>query len=149
MQAHSAEEEFQQMREQLRAANDQMMTGGGNGLWKALLSSSDDVVLLGAFGGAMRNRAEVDARFDRTAAAYGGGWSSFEHLATWVGADLACIVDLEHHHESRLAGHAPAAITYRVTHLFRREPDGWKVVLRHADPLAEFRGPASVLPPPG
>ena len=146
MSAQSAEAEFQQVREQLRAAVDQMMAGGGNSLWKALLSAGDDVVLLGGFGGAVRDRAEVDARLDRTAQAYGGGWSSFENLATWVGADLACTVDLEHHHETRLAGHEPAAITYRVTHLFRREPDGWKVVLRHADPLAEFRGPESVLP---
>jgi ketosteroid isomerase-like protein len=109
----------------------------------------DDVVLLGAFGGYLRGRAEVDARFDRTARAYGGGWSSFENLATWVSADLACIVYLEHHHETRLAGHGPVEITYRVTHLFRREPDGWKVVLRHANPPAEFRGPESVLPRTG
>ena len=91
----------------------------------------------------------MDARFDRTAQAYGGGWSSLENLATWVGEDLVCTVDLEHHHETRLAGHGPMAITYRVTHLFRREPDGWKVVLRHADPLVDVRGPESVLPRTG
>ncbi len=149
MQRLSAEEEFRLVREQLRAANDQMMAGEGNTLWKALLSGGDDVVLLGAFGGTLRDRAEVDARFDRTAQAYGGGHSSLENLATWVGTDLACTVDLERHHETRLAGHGPVEITYRVTHLFRREPDGWKVVLRHADPLLEFRGPESVLPRDG
>ena len=146
MQGPSAEEEFRQVRERLRAANDQMMAGGGNSLWKALLSGRDDVVLLGAFGGALRGRADVDARFDRTAQAYDGGHSSLETLATWVGTDLACTVDLERHHQTRLAGHGPVEITYRVTHLFRREPDGWKVVQRHADPLADFRGPESVLP---
>jgi len=91
----------------------------------------------------------VDARFDRTALAYASGRTSYEHLGAWIGADLACTVDLERHHQTRLAGREPATITYRVTHLFRREPDGWKVVLRHADPLAAFRGPESVLPRDG
>ena len=42
MQALSAEEGCQQVRERLRAINDQMMAGGGNGLWKALLSPGDE-----------------------------------------------------------------------------------------------------------
>jgi len=116
MQEPASEDAWRRTLEQVRSATDRMM-GGDSGSWKALLSPRDDVVLLGAFGGYVQERAEVDARFDRT--------------------DLACTVDLEQHHETRLAGREPTTITYRVTHLFRREPDGWKVVLRHADPLAE------------
>jgi ketosteroid isomerase-like protein len=148
MQRGSPEEELRRTLEQLQRATDRMMAGE-SGPWKALLSRRDDVVVLGAFGGAVRDRAEVDARFDRTASAYSGGRTSYEHLGTWIGSDLACTVDLEHHHEVRLAGHGPTTVTYRVTHVFRREPDGWKIVLRHADPLAQFRGPESVLPPEG
>lgn len=33
------------------------------------------------------------------------------------------------------------AFRYRNTHLLRREDGAWRVVLRHADPLATFRGP--------
>ena len=33
----------------------------------------------------------------------------------------------------------------RVTHIFRKEPDDWKLVLRHADPLTEKTAPATVL----
>jgi len=142
-------DDFARAVEDVHAATERMMAGDG-GPWKALLSPRDDVVLLGAFGGHIQDRAEVDARFDRTAGAYGGGERlEVERLATWVGADLACTVELERHHGIRLAGHASATTAYRVTHVFRREAAGWKVVLRHADPLVEFRGPASVLPREG
>ena len=146
MPPESPQDQLRRTVEQLRSANDKMMQGE-SGAWKELLSSHDDVVLLGAFGGYIHDRAEVDARFDRTAHAYAGGHASFENLATWIGADLACTVDLERHHDQHLAGRGPMTITYRVTHVFRREPEGWKVILRHADPLAEFRGPESVFPP--
>jgi ketosteroid isomerase-like protein len=33
-----------------------------------------------------------------------------------------------------------------MTHVFRHEADGWKLILGHADPLTEFRGPG-VVPP--
>ena len=146
MQPDIAPAELRRTLEQLRSATDRMMQGE-SGPWKALLSRREDVALLGAFGGHVHDRAEVDARFDRTAQAYAGGRASFENLATWVGPDLACTVDLERHHETHLAGRGPMTVTYRVTHVFRREPGGWKVVLRHADPLADFRGPEAVFPP--
>jgi len=138
-------DDFARAVEDVHAATERMMAGDSRP-WKALLSSRDDVVLLGAFGGHLSDRAEVEARFDQTAGAYGGGEGEYETIATWVGTDLACTVELEYHHGVRLAGSAPTMTAYRVTHLYRREADGWKVVLRHADPLLEFRGPESVLP---
>ena len=54
-------------------------------------------------------------------------------------SDLACIVTLERHH-TQLDG-KPATFRYRTTHVFRREDGDWKVILRHADPLATFLGP--------
>jgi ketosteroid isomerase-like protein len=149
IQAPGPDEELLRTLDQVRAAHEAMMAGD-SGPWMALLSPGDDVVLLGAFGGIVRDREALAARFDRTAQAYGGGERlSVERLATWVGADLACTVEVERHEGVRLAGHAPTTTVYRVTHLFRREADGWKVVLRHADPLVAFRGPESVLPGDG
>jgi ketosteroid isomerase-like protein len=149
MPAPGPDEEFLRTLDQVKAANEQMMAGD-SGLWMALLSPRDDVVLLGAFGGIVRDREALAARFNRTAQTYSGGERlSVEPLATWVGADLACTVEVERHEGVRLAGHAPTTTVYRVTHLFRREADGWKVVLRHADPLVEFRGPGAVLPGDG
>jgi len=128
--------------EQLDAANVRMLDGDC-GLWKELMSHEDDVTLLGAYGGHVTGWDEVSARFERTAAGYAGGagTTTRTNISTWIGADLACVVDLERH-ETRLdGGPEPTVFVYRTTHLLRRENGQWKVALRHADPLATFRGP--------
>lgn len=130
--------------EQFDSANESMLVGDA-AQWKDLMSHRDDVSLLGAYGGYLRGWAEVSARFDRTAAGYGagagGGRTSRESISTWIGTDLACVVDIEHH-RAHLEGHAePVVFSYRTTHVLRREDDSWRVVLRHADPLTSFRGP--------
>ena len=146
MQAPEPDDEFRRTVKAARAATEQMMAGD-SGPWKALFSPRDDVVLMGAFGGVFPDHAAIAQRMDGTAQVYSGGERvSVEPVATWVGADLACTVELVRHEGVRLAGHAPTTTAYRVTHVFRREADGWKVVLRHADPLAEFQGPEAVLP---
>ena len=104
------------------------------------------MVLLGAFGSHLEDRADADARFDQTVSAYGGGRGDYGTLGTWVGTDLACIVELERHLGVQLAGSAPTITAYRVTHVFCREAGEWEFVLRDADPLVAFRGPESVLP---
>jgi ketosteroid isomerase-like protein len=149
MPAPGPEEAFRHVLEQVQSATERMMAGD-SGPWKALFSPGDDVLLMGAFGGVFRDHAAIGERMDRTAQLYRDGERvSVERVATWVGADLACTVELVRHEGVQLAEHAPTTTAYRVTHVFRHEDDGWKVVLRHADPLVEFRGPAVVLPPDG
>ena len=146
MSAPGAEAELSRVLEQVQTATERMMAGD-SGPWKALFSPGDDVLLMGAFGGVFRDHAAIGKRMDGTAQVYRSGERvNVERLATWVGADLACTVELVRHEGVQLAGHAPTTTAYRVTHVFRHEGDGWKVVLRHADPLAEFRGPEAVLP---
>jgi len=128
--------------ELLDSANSAMLTGDCDP-WRNLWSRAEDVVVYGAQGGYVRGWAEVSARFERAATSYGGGGRSCrENVATWIGGDLACTVDLERH-ETHFDGR-PELMTfiYRTTHLLRREGDQWRVVLRHADPLATFQGPA-------
>lgn len=139
--ATGAHDEVAGVLDLLDHANERMLDGDC-GPWKALLTPRDDVSVLGAFGGHACGREEVAARFDRTAAGYRGtGVTSRENVSAWVGSDLACVVDIECH-EARLEGHTePVAFRYRTTHLLRREDGAWRVVLRHADPLASFRGP--------
>ena len=142
MDDQAAGQGFEQACAQLNDANTHMLDGDWS-VWKELLTTRDDVTLLGAYGAWVTGWADVGARFARTAGGYagGGGASTSENIARWVGTDLACTVDLERH-ETRLDG-KPEMVTfyYRVTHVFRREDDEWKVVLRHADPLDTFRGP--------
>jgi len=133
---------LESMAEQLDAANTRM-TDGDWSLWRELLSSRDDVAILGAYGGTVAGQEALSARFGQTAGRYagGGGRSTHEHIISWSGADLACSVTVERH-ESRLDGSPePVVFLYRATHVFRRENADWKIVLRHADPLARFVGP--------
>jgi ketosteroid isomerase-like protein len=131
--------------DQLDQANQEML-GGDCARWLRLMSHRPDVTALGAYGGHVTGWDEVSARFARTAAGYGeggaGGTTSRENIATWVGGDIACVVDIETHRTGLPESPDPVTFRYRTTHVLRREPDGWRVVLRHADPLTEFRGPA-------
>jgi ketosteroid isomerase-like protein len=135
-----SDNELEQLEQWLDAAGTQMIDGDWS-LWRDKISKRDDMTVLGAYGAYVTGWADVQARFERTAAGYagGGGHSTHETIASWIGSDLACIVTIERH-QTRHDG-KPATFRYRVTHLFRREDDDWKVVLRHADPLVTFLGP--------
>lgn len=58
-----------------------------------------------------------------------------ELLAAGASGDLAYIVALEHTTAS-VNGSEALPYTLRVTTVFRREDGQWKVVHRHADPVA-------------
>jgi ketosteroid isomerase-like protein len=126
----------------LDAATGRILGGDGSG-WKDLVSAEDDVTLLGAYGGHTTGHDEVATRFDYVAGTYAGaaGTTWRENVACWVGDEWACFVDIEHHRANLDGSPAPVDFAYRATHLLRRERGVWKVVLRHADPIASFRGP--------
>ena len=132
--------ELEQLEQWLDEANTRMIDGDWS-LWRDKLSTREDATLLGAHGTYVTGWADIQARFERTAAGYadGGGHSTHQTIASWIGSDLACIVAIERH-DTRLEG-KPATFKYRATHLFRRENGDWKVLLRHADPLVTFLGP--------
>ncbi len=93
----------------------------------ATWSDGDDVTTMNAAGGYELGQERVRGRWSWWA---GRGVpmpaTRVEHLASVVGVDLAYTVALEHHGERVL----------RVTHVYRREDGDWKLVHRHADPLA-------------
>ncbi len=125
--------------QRLDAANTQMLDGDWS-RWRQLLSSQNDVALLGAYGTYVTGWADLEPRFERTARGYAGcgGQSTHETVASWIGGELACMVAVERH-DTRLGG-KPAVFKYRSTHVFRLEDGIWRGVLRHADPLVAFQG---------
>lgn len=97
----------------------------------ALWSRGDDASTMNARGGVEQGGAAVRERWT--------WWASqgipmeaepVETLSCVATADLACTTGLEHHSDR----------TLRITHLYRRESGEWRMVHRHADPLAERRG---------
>jgi ketosteroid isomerase-like protein len=102
--------------------------------FKALWSHTDDVVIMGAFGGCERGWEQVSARLDWAAEGIRSTGRIAENVTTVVNGDLAYTVDLEH--MTRHLGDEPQPRTLRCTQAYRRENGEWKVVLRHADELS-------------
>ena len=70
---------------------------------------------------------------------------SFDILAKYVTPDLAFIVEMEWQ-KAKIGGRqdiSPAPL--RVTMIFRPEEGTWKIVHRHADPIASDRPPESII----
>ena len=108
---------------------------------KRLYSHRDDVTVLGGFGGFERGWKEVGPRLDWAASQFSDGTYEQEDVSTIVGSDLAMTVTIERY-SVRIAGAKEViAQELRVTQVFRREADGWKLVHRHGDPLVNKKSP--------
>jgi ketosteroid isomerase-like protein len=102
--------------------------------FKALWSHTDDVTLSGGLGGVVeRGWDKVAARLDWASSNYAGGERSNQTIGGGVGDALAYLVRKEVI-EGRIAGAAVRSRQeLRVTMVFRRGDDGWRIVHRHAD----------------
>jgi ketosteroid isomerase-like protein len=102
--------------------------------FKALWSHAGDVTLIGGHGGVIeRGWDHVSARLDWASSTYRESDRSNEILTGVVGDDFAYIVRKEII-EARIGGAAERSRQeLRVTMVFRREPQGWRIVHRHAD----------------
>ncbi|HEX3327190.1 MAG TPA: nuclear transport factor 2 family protein [Actinomycetota bacterium] len=122
------------------------ITNGNAEVYKELYSRRDYVTLANPFGPPARGWEEVNATLDRAAKHYRDGEVvGFENVSTVIGSDLAYTVEIESY-RARVGGaedRSPVAV--RVTTVFRREEDIWKVVHRHADPITTERPAESVI----
>jgi ketosteroid isomerase-like protein len=106
---------------------------GDAGPRMAMWSHEPSVTL---FGGVMGGSgwAEIEPIFRRLGASFSDCRSfDCEVIAADASDDLAYTVAFEHT-TAAVHGGTPSAYVLRVTTVFRREDDEWKVVHRHADP---------------
>jgi ketosteroid isomerase-like protein len=69
----------------------------------------------------------------------------FDRIATYEGTDLACVVELERF-RARVGNSSDLSpVSLRVTSVYRSEGGEWKLVHRHADPIATPRAAESVV----
>jgi ketosteroid isomerase-like protein len=111
----------------------------------ALYSDADDITIGNPFGPFAVGRDGTRAAGSRAAGNYTDGEIlGFDRVATHISDDLACVVEVERF-SVRLAN-APelASVALRVTSVYRREADGWRLVHRHADPITAIRSADSV-----
>ena len=118
----------------LRAAETALHNGDASPRM-ATWSHNDPVTLFGAAISAS-GWAQLGATFDLLASRFSNcsSWE-YEVIAAGASGDLAYVVGIEHTTAS-VGGAAPGPYELRVTTIFRRESGDWKVVHRHADPLA-------------
>ena len=113
----------------------------------ALFSRRDDVTLANPLGPPRRGWAEVARVAQEAAAHFEAGSVTFEEVSRYATDDLGYVLQIERQ-EGRLAGGGDTVrISLRVTMVFRREDDGWKVVHRHADPITTTRSIATIIEP--
>jgi ketosteroid isomerase-like protein len=109
--------------------------------FQALWSHADDVTLCGGFGGVERGWQNIMARLNWVSAKYSDGTRTREEISRIVGVDFAYIVQTEVI-RSRVAGQTELSTQeLRATMVFRREPDGWRIVHRQADLQMSTRPP--------
>jgi len=100
-----------------------------------LARHAPDYVLTPPHGGDPRPGFDAsDDAVEWTARMFRGGQVDLEVFQTYASGDLAVLVAVERQHAS--VGDRPAQEwSLRITLVFRREADEWRLVHRHADPL--------------
>jgi ketosteroid isomerase-like protein len=106
----------------------------------AHFSPRDDVTLANPLGPPRRGLAAViEAGAQAAAQLRDGSIRDIEEVSRVRTPDLGYVVQIERA-QARLGGSSDISpIALRVTMIFRREDDGWKVVHRHADPITTPR----------
>jgi len=111
-----------------------------------LFSQRDDVTLANPFGPPARGSDAVVEAAERAATNYREGEAvGFERVSGYETPDLAYIVELESYRSKVGGAEAVTPLALRVTTVFRREEEGWRIVHRHADPITSARPADSVL----
>jgi ketosteroid isomerase-like protein len=128
--------DFERFMKQRHAAAQAYVSGDAGPLEK-LSAKTSDATFFGPRGGHTHGAREVAERYLRDAKAFAvGSETEFEilHMGAsdgigyWVGHQRA---------KARMQGQdQPVPMNLRITEIFRREGDAWKLVHRHADLLA-------------
>lgn len=123
-----ADKEFEVVVNKMQEANREFFQGKPEAL-KALWSHGDDVTIFGGFGGIEeKGWKSVEPRLDWASKKCRQAVLTFENVSSHAGADVAYLLQAEHYIPTNGKG-----IDLRVTILFRKEADGWKMIHRHAD----------------
>ena len=118
---------------------------GDPGPVKELMSRRDDVTLANPIGPPVRGWAQVEETTDRAASlGRDGEFTGWETISEYATADLAYMVGIQRSRLKLGGAHEFSAVSLRVTTIFRREDDGWRIVHRHADPITSPRPIESV-----
>jgi ketosteroid isomerase-like protein len=113
-------------------------------LWKQNASHGDDASIFGAFGGYEKGWAQVGPRNDWASSQFedSGAKQNIEYVNKGASGDLPFTISIERQVAQIKEQTAPTSRALRVTQIFRKEGDTWKLLHRHADPMVERLPPA-------
>ncbi len=102
---------------------------------KLLWSHEEDISLLNPFGTLDRGWKQVTKTLDHVSSQVRDGEIGFEILVRYETPDLAFIVEVERSRARNVRKKDISVFDLRVTTVFRREGDGWRIMHRHADQM--------------
>jgi ketosteroid isomerase-like protein len=144
-QARASERDFDDAIEAYRRALHAYLSGDPKPAVE-LFSLRNDVTLANPLGLPVRGQAKVANAAAAAAAQFSdGSIRGFEEVSRYSTPDLGYVVQIERA-QARLAGSRDITpIALRVTMIFRREGDTWKVAHRHADPITSPRPISTII----
>jgi predicted ester cyclase/ketosteroid isomerase-like protein len=133
-----AEPDFKDLIARYEAAAAQFGKGDA-GPVKEFSARQADLTLMSGAGGCFKGWEDVTTHLDWAASHFSGAteWD-YELLAWGKSGDLGYAVVLEHERGTTVAGgDTGVSRNLRATLVFRRRGEEWKLIHRHADPMAE------------
>ena len=127
----AAEDEIRQASEQFYAALNRALDGDSSPM-EEIWSHGSDVSAMHPFGGRMVGWEEVGASWEQAAQAFSGGQVALDEMVVVpISEDAAYTLGTEH--VQGRVGDQTLRIDWRVTNIYRREADGWRIVHHHTD----------------
>ncbi len=141
----TADDQFDAILEEFNRAQEVFLTGDPAAVM-SLHSNRDDVTLSNPLTPPRRGWAEIEEAVEQAAATVRDGRIlGYDEVSRYVTPDLGYIVRIERT-EAKVGGSDELSpIALRVTMIFRRENDGWKLAHRHADPITTARSAGSII----
>jgi ketosteroid isomerase-like protein len=131
----TAQEDFKEFMKRRQVASDAFLTGNAEPLAR-ISGKALPATLFGPKGDCIQGAAEVDAANAKGAQQFASSSrNSFEVMHMGAGDDVAYWVGVQRSVVEMRNHEGAIPIDLRVTEIFRREGNEWKLVHRHADKL--------------
>ena len=137
--------DLEEVLEQYHRALEAVVTGDPSPQ-EPLWSRRDDATLANPLGPPARGWIEVSEALRRAVSQLSDGEVlAIERISGYSSDNLAHVLEIERMRVKVGGAPEPAPSSLRVTTIFRREPDGWNILHRHADPITTPRPIESVV----
>ena len=132
----AVEDEVRQASKQFYEALNSTINGDPQPMME-IWSHGSDASAMHPFGSRSLGWEEVRAGWEQAAQAFSGGQVALDEMVVFaISEDAAYTLGTEHGQAS--VGDQTVGIDWRVTNIYRREAEGWKIVHHHTDVSPEL-----------